>query len=208
MSRPPQPALPQYSLAKLFSVWGAATVPMAALGWIANPPLAGPIDRAAGIPGTARILLLTGGLIVSPFLNRAWVAALPSLAEPPQFSWSQLLDVPQNRTLLAGAWWFYALFLLLALFNTVLGEELLFRGLLLPRMQGPFGNWEWVANGVLFGFYHLHQPWGNPGGVVAGALLFALPTKLFRSSWMSIATHSVQGVFFAVVLFPLVRGAT
>jgi membrane protease YdiL (CAAX protease family) len=35
------------------------------------------------------------------------------------------------------------------LFNTVLGEELLFRGLL-PRIQGAFGLWDWVANGLLF----------------------------------------------------------
>ncbi|MBN1306015.1 MAG: hypothetical protein JXA13_16380 [Anaerolineales bacterium] len=33
--------------------------------------------------------------------------------------------------------------------NTVLGEELLFRGLLLPRMQGVFGKWDWLANGLL-----------------------------------------------------------
>jgi membrane protease YdiL (CAAX protease family) len=44
-------------------------------------------------------------------------------------------------------------------FNTVLGEELLFRGLLLPRMQGAFGRGDWVANGVLFAVYHLHVPW-------------------------------------------------
>jgi len=145
---------------------------------------------------------------VGPVLNGVWVGALPFLAEPREFALSQLLDVPQNRALLAGAWWFYGLFLLLALFNTVLGEELLFRGLLLPRMHGAFGNGDWLANGVLFGCYHLHQPWGIPGGVVVGALLFALPTKLFRSSWMSIAIHSGQSVFFAVVLFLLVLGAT
>jgi membrane protease YdiL (CAAX protease family) len=40
----------------------------------------------------------------------------------------------------------------LAVFNTVLGEELLFRGLLLPRMNGVFGERDWLANGVLFGF--------------------------------------------------------
>jgi hypothetical protein len=37
-------------------------------------------------------------------------------------------------------------------------------GMLLPKMEGVFGKWSWVANGVLFGFYHLHQPWGISGG--------------------------------------------
>lgn len=50
----------------------------------------------------------------------------------------------------------------MAVFNTVLGEELLFRGLLLPRMQGAFGRGDWVANGVLFAAYHLHMPWAIP----------------------------------------------
>jgi membrane protease YdiL (CAAX protease family) len=44
-------------------------------------------------------------------------------------------------------------------FNTVLGEELLFRGFLLPRMNGAFGRGDWLANGVLFAAYHLHMPW-------------------------------------------------
>jgi CAAX protease family protein len=48
------------------------------------------------------------------------------------------------------------------IFNTVLGKELLFRGLLLPRMRAAFGRWDWLANGVLFGIYHLHVPWTIP----------------------------------------------
>ena len=47
-------------------------------------------------------------------------------------------------------------------FNTVLGEELLFRGYLLPRMNGVFGRRDWLANGVLFAAYHLHVPWVIP----------------------------------------------
>jgi hypothetical protein len=33
-------------------------------------------------------------------------------------------------------------------FNSVLGEDLLFTGLLLPRMRGVFGRGDFVANGV------------------------------------------------------------
>ena len=55
---------------------------------------------------------------------------------------------------------------LFAAFNTVLGEELLFRGLLLPRMRGVFGRYDWVANGVLFACYHLHTPWVIPTALI------------------------------------------
>ena len=64
---------------------------------------------------------------------------------------------------LVGAWWFFALFVIYAVFNTILGEEFLFRGVLLPKMEGVFGRGSWVANGVLFALYHVHQPWGNTG---------------------------------------------
>ena len=62
--------------------------------------------------------------------------------------------------LLSGNWAWLAVIAALAIFNTVLGEELLFRGLLLPRMQDAFGRGDWVANGVLFALYHLHMPRG------------------------------------------------
>jgi hypothetical protein len=45
----------------------------------------------------------------------------------------------------------------LAVFNSVLGEELLLR-LLLPKMQGVLGRRDWVPHGALFAVYHLHQP--------------------------------------------------
>ena len=62
-----------------------------------------------------------------------------------------------------GAWGLFALFMTMSVFNTVLGEELLFRGLLLPRMHGAFGDRDWLANGLLFAVYHLHMPWVIPG---------------------------------------------
>ena len=53
------------------------------------------------------------------------------------------LDSGDGRALLHGNWGLYVLLLVMMIFNTVLGEELLFRGLLLPRMRaasaGPTG---------------------------------------------------------------------
>lgn len=59
---------------------------------------------------------------------------------------------------LVGAWWLLPIAIVLCLFNYLLGEELLFRGILLPRMRGVFGWWDWAANAVLFALYHLHKP--------------------------------------------------
>src|SRR5215203_2604995 len=85
----------------------------------------------------------------------------------------------------------------------VLGEESLFRGVLLPRMKGVFGRWSWVANGVLFGLYHVHQPWGIPNGTLTG-LLYSFPAYRYRSTWMSIILHSAQSVYFAFLVLGVV----
>lgn len=113
------------------------------------------------------------------------------------------LGSEDGRALLQGNWGMYALLLVMMFFNTVLGEELLFRGLLLPRMRAAFGRNDWVANGFLMGVYHLHQPWSIPGSIVAG-LLMAYPTKRWRSAWMGIIVHSTQSVFLAAITLGLV----
>jgi membrane protease YdiL (CAAX protease family) len=114
-----------------------------------------------------------------------------------------LLASEDGDALLRGNWALYGLALVMFIFNTVLGEELLFRGLLLPRMRTAFGRADWAANGLLTGAYHLHQPWSIPSSIIAG-LLMAYPTKRFRSAWMGIIVHSTQSVVLAIILFTLV----
>jgi membrane protease YdiL (CAAX protease family) len=144
-------------------------------------------------------------LMLVPF-QAAWEAVFPFLDEPDKYSFMELLESDERKEALEGAWQVLALFVVLGLFNTVLGEELLFRGVLLPKMRGVFGRRDWVANGVLFGLYHLHQPWGILGSMVRGAVLYALPTRRFRSAWMGIAVHSAQTVFFIFIALGLVLG--
>src|SRR5215218_5963222 len=103
----------------------------------------------------------------------------------------------------SGAWSWYAVVVAQLIFNSVLGEDLLFRGLLLPRMRGVFGRGDFVANGVLFGFYHLHQPWSIPAAL-ADVILTAYPTRRWQSVWMSIIVHSAQSVFVIFVILSLV----
>jgi len=76
-------------------------------------------------------------------------------------------------------------------FNAVLGEELLFRGLLRPRMRAVFGRRDWVANGVLFTVYHLHVAWVMPATLVEGIFLEAIRRGASRArGWGSSCTRS------------------
>src|SRR5262249_45048478 len=109
-----------------------------------------------------RLWLLTIPLIL------AFGAAheLPTPSHPAGRDLAMVLDTPAGEALFHGGWGWYALVVAMGLFNTVLGEELLFRGYLLPRMGGVFGRADWLADGVIFALYHLHVPWGMPSAPI------------------------------------------
>ena len=86
--------------------------------------------------------------------------------------------------------------------NLPLVEELLFRGVLLPKMQGAFGKWDWVANAVLFGLYHLHKAWMIPS-IIVSSLALTWPSRRFRSNWFAVIVHGIEGLPI-LVLVPLI----
>jgi uncharacterized protein len=134
------------------------------------------------------------------FLLALW-QLVPGISGPSPRDFAEFLSTDRGEDFFRGAWGWFAVVVVFVVFNTVLGEELLFRGLLLPRMRGVFGRRDWIANAVLFGLYHLHQPWGIPKSLVTG-LLYAYPTRRFESAWMGIILHSLESVF--VIVFVLV----
>src|ERR671913_918996 len=144
-------------------------------------------------------------LVLNTPLEDAWVSLFPFLAEPQGYSLDAIFESQEILARLEGAWWFFALFVIQAAFNTILGEEFLFRGVLLPKMEGVFGRFSWVANGVLFGFYHIHQPWGIPNSVLTG-LLYTYPAYRYRSTWMGVIIHSAQSVYIAFLVLGVVLG--
>jgi membrane protease YdiL (CAAX protease family) len=135
-------------------------------------------------------------------------AAVPFLvfspASPADRDMGKLLESDAGQTFLSGNWLWFGLLLVLWVFNTVLGEELLFRGLLLPRMNRVFGRCDWLANGVLFAAYHVHVPWVMPETLIGDTLLLAYPAKRYRSAWLGIVVHSAQSVVLAAIVLTLV----
>jgi len=154
------------------------------------------------------LVLLTAGfeIMLTGSVDKLWVSLFPFLAEPSGFSMDAALSSPEWKAKMVGDWGILMLFIFQAIFNTIIGEELLFRGLLLPRMSGVFGKWDWVMNGLLFGLYHLHQPWGMLSSAIEGIFLLALPSRMYRSAWFGIVVHSGQSLFLAFLILGLVLG--
>lgn len=132
-----------------------------------------------------------GELILIPF---PWLSALPKLE-------LSSLMVPE----LEGAWWLLGVAFVACIFNYLLGEELLFRGVLLPRMHGVFGKWDWAANAVLFALYHLHRP-TQMLAFILGSMAWTLPSRRFRSIWFAIILHGFEGFFVLAGTFATVSG--
>ena len=129
---------------------------------------------------------------------------VPAIPGPSVRDFADFLGSDRGEAFFSGAWGWFAVIVVFVVFNTVIGEELLFRGLLLPRMRAVFGKRDWVANGALFALYHVHQPWSIPGSLVEGIFLEAYPSRRYQSAWMGIIVHSVQSVFVIAIVLTLV----
>src|SRR5919107_3373181 len=148
--------------------------------------------------------------------GRLWLVLIPALliftAEgfiptfPPAtgHDFAAFVQSHAGQAFMSGNWGWFALIIALSLFNTALGEELLFRGVLLPRMRGAFGRWHWVANGFLFAFYHLHMPWAIPATLLGDTFALSYPSRRYRSALIGIIVHSSQSVLVLALLLTLV----
>ena len=104
----------------------------------------------------------------------------------------------------SGNWVGFAMLVAVA-FLAPIAEELVFRGLLLPRMRAVFGRGDFVASGTLFTLYHLHQPWSMPATLIDGIVNQAYASRRYQSTWMGLITHTAPsfltvGVVLALVL--------
>jgi uncharacterized protein len=137
--------------------------------------------------------------------GRLWLVLIPALllfaaegfiphpfTPPPGYDFAAFSQSEAFVAFMSGNWVWYAVIVALVVFNTILGEELLFRGVLLPRMQGTFGRFDWVANGLLFAAYHLHTPWVMPATLLVDTFALAYPSRRYRSALIGIIVHSSQ----------------
>lgn len=173
-----------------------------------------PRDRATGRPrkrlwwllAPLGIVFVLDMMFLAPAIEGLQQRVLPMLTPLP-FQEGETLFSVEVAPRMEGAWWFLALFMTLSVFNVFLGEEFIFRGILLPRMRGVFGSSDWFFNGVLFGLYHVHQPWTIGGIILASGLIMSLPVRRYRSMWLAVIPHAIQTVIVFWMMLGLMRGS-
>jgi membrane protease YdiL (CAAX protease family) len=108
---------------------------------------------------------------------------------------------------LQGAWWILIYYAVLILVCNIGGEELWWRGYVLPRQELAFGRAAWVVHGISWSIFHLFmQPtlWDTIRMAITGVALSFVAQRT-RSTWPGIVGHSFGNLTF---FLSLVGGVT
>lgn len=103
--------------------------------------------------------------------------------------------------------WGYALLAVLLFFFNQFGEELYWRGVLLPRQAPVHGRYTWLVHGLMWNLFHLpFYPW---------YLLYGLPLTLALSfvvqktenTWTGLLLHGLANLTMLLLMLNVVMGA-
>lgn len=98
---------------------------------------------------------------------------------------------------LKGAWWLLAAWFLFYLVNVV-GEELWWRGLLLPRQEAAHGPWAWAVHGTLWAAFHLGFFLTDFLVLLPCALAWAWVCQRCRSTLPALVAHGLLNGLAAI----------
>ena len=99
--------------------------------------------------------------------------------------------------------WIVALWLPFWLLN-IFAEEILWRGVILPRQEAAFGDLAWLANGL--GWFVFHLAFGPDLMLALAPIILVLPyiVQRRRNSWIGVVLHAaLNGPGFLAVAFGL-----
>ena len=140
-------------------------------------------------------------LISFAAMGAAWFAAESILGKStsmlPSFTGGTEIQ-GQNRLFLFLGW-------MPMFFFNIAGEELLWRGYLLPRQEKVFGDKAWLLNGLLWLVFHI--PFGIRMIIMILPLLFTVPWLAMKTknTWPGIILHGlVNGPAFAMILLGII----
>jgi membrane protease YdiL (CAAX protease family) len=131
-----------------------------------------------GAPDARTWVWSLGGLLVMGVLSLAANLLLPAV-------WRALRFTPPEAYVEgAPALWLT----LLNLTCNILGEELWWRGYILPRQELVHGRWTWLIHGVLWALFHSYKWWVVPAMLVT-CLVIPYVAQRTRSTWPGILIH-------------------
>jgi len=148
------------------------------------------------------------GRLVGPVAQA--LSSIHLVTQPSEFS-SYLATMQQSPFPdidLKGRWDLVAwVVFALAVFN-IGGEELWWRGIILPRQEPAFGKWAWLVNGLLWDLFHMfyHTSLGSVVGYLVATLPVAYVAQRTRNTWPGMVAHFIANLGIVQVMLPRVMG--
>ena len=103
---------------------------------------------------------------------------------------------------LQGSWWILVYYAAVMLVCNIGGEELWWRGYVLPRQELAFGRHAWIVHGIFWSAFHLFmQPtlWDTTRMAITG-LALSLIAQRTKNTWPGIIGHAVGNLPFFLSL--------
>ena len=140
-------------------------------------------------------LILVGGLAALGLsFTGKWLASIPLFAPPDYFpaeinpskemAAGIFMDTP-----LTGQWWIVLAYSAGWFFNIV-GEELLWRGYVLPRQEACHRERAWLIHGMMWAIWHIFWRW-NLLAILPAALTIPFVVQRTRNTWVGIIAHGI-----------------
>jgi membrane protease YdiL (CAAX protease family) len=148
---------------------------------------------------------LLSGLVIM-LIQKGWMPIpdhLPGMADPRvAFSPDMLLQWAGGA--IHGRWDIVILYLGVFFFN-IAGEELWWRGYILPRQELVFGRKTWLVHGLLWACFHVFK-WWDILPLFPLCLLTSYCAQRTRSTWGGLIGHALSnGISMITILWFIVR---
>jgi membrane protease YdiL (CAAX protease family) len=144
-----------------------------------------------GIFSQIALFLVHSGLIPLP-------AGLPVL-DNPQVEMSLEMFTKAAGGQIRGQWGILLLYLVQYFFN-IAGEELWWRGYILPRQELVFGRFAWLVHGLMWACFHVFK-WWDIITLIPICLLIAYTSQKRQNNWAGLIAHAIingMGVILTV----------
>ncbi len=98
-------------------------------------------------------------------------------------------------------YWILLLWLPYWLLN-IMGEEVFWRGVLLPRQELAFGKHTWIIHGICWGIFHIAFGWKLLVTLLPILFILSYVVQRRRNSWTGVVIHAiVNGPSFLAISF-------
>jgi membrane protease YdiL (CAAX protease family) len=147
-------------------------------------------------------------LVWSAFSQRMRFPALtlktvPALSDPRVGLTRTILDQMAGGAI-AGHWEVVLLYLVAFFFN-IAGEELWWRGYLLPRQELAFGKSAWLLHGLLWTAFHAFK-WWDMLGLLPVCLAISFSAQRLKNNWPALIAHALFNGLSLLAVIAAVAG--